>query len=179
LLRKNAATIGIAFAMTQAMTPTIQKILLPIDFSVPSERAAGYAATLARSLGASVHLVHVLEEPFMTHGPWQFHLPDTPELRDSLYAERRSRLAVVAESMGVTPDRVSTEVRAGRVADGIQAAAADYGCDLIVMATHGRSGLPHLVLGSVAEDVIRHARCPVLAVRESGAAGVRIGTTAA
>src|SRR5688572_24570368 len=59
--RRSAA--GMLIAFSRGMTPTIRKILLPIDFSVPSQRAAGYAAVLARSLGASVHLVHALDKP--------------------------------------------------------------------------------------------------------------------
>lgn len=144
------------------MTPTINKILLPIDFSGPSERAAGYAATLARSLGASIHLVHVLEDVS----------------RATRYEDSRSKLSALAASLAHVP-RTSVEVRSGRPATAIIDAAIDYGCDLIVMATHGRSGVSHLVLGSVAEEVIRHARCPVLAVRQSGAAAVHVRPHAA
>lgn len=156
------------------MTPTIQKILLPTDFSQSSERAVEYAGVLARSLNASVHLVHVLEEPFTTTGPWEFHRPDTPDLRERLYQDCRARLAPIAEDLRGQVGQVTAEVRTGVPTDAIVAAAIDYGADLIVMATHGRTGLPHLVLGSVAERVIRHARCPVLAVRESGAARVHL-----
>jgi len=145
------------------MTPTINKILLPIDFSVPAERAAGYAATLARSLGASIHLVHVLEDV----------------TQPTRYEDSRSKLLALAASLAPAAARTSVEVRSGRPATAIIDAAIDYGCDLIVMATHGRSGVSHLVLGSVAEEVIRHARCPVLAVRQSGAAAVHVRPHAA
>ena len=138
------------------MTPTINKILLPIDFSVPSDRAAGYAAALARSLGASIHLVHVLEDVSQA----------------TRYEDSRAKLLALTASLAPAAARTSVEVRSGRPAAAIIDAAIDYGCDLIVMATHGRSGVSHLVLGSVAEEVIRHARCPVLAVRQSGAAAV-------
>jgi len=154
------------------MVPTIRKILLPTDFSASSTRAAEYAGVLAKSLGASVHLVHVLEEPFATQGAWEFQPPNTPRPGDELYEDRRARLAPIAEMLQRQIAQVTQEVRTGTPTDAIVAAAVDYGADLIVMATHGRSGLPHLLLGSVAEQVIRHARCPVLAVRESGAARV-------
>ena len=157
------------------MTPTIQNILLPTDFSPCSQRAVEYAAALARKLGAAVHLVHVLEEPFTTKAAWEFHRPDTPELRERMYQDCRSRLAQVAAQLHAAVPQVTTEVRSGTPTEAIVAAAVDYGADLIVMATHGRSGLPHLLLGSVAERVIRHARCPVLAVRESGAARMHAG----
>jgi universal stress protein A len=153
------------------MTSTVQNILLPTDFSACSQRAIEYASALARKLGAAVHLVHVLEEPFTTKGAWEFHRPDTPELRERMYQDCRARLATVADKLhDDNVSQVTTEVRSGTPTDAIVAAAVDYGADLIVMATHVRSGLPHLLLGSVAERVIRHARCPVLAVRESGAA---------
>ena len=63
--------------------------------------------------------------------------------------------------------RLTTEVRIGNPTDEINAAAIDYGSDLIVMSTHGRTGLPHLLLGSIAERVLRTAPCPVLAVRQA------------
>jgi universal stress protein A len=157
-------------AFSRGMTPTIRKILLPIDFSVPSQRAAGCAAVLARSLGASVHLVHALDKPSIPAGPWHFDTRHEADRRERLYNEARSRLAAVAATLQAGGRRVSAEVRIGRAADEITEAAVDYGCDLIVMATHGRSGLPHLVMGSVAEAVIRRAQCPVLTVRQSGAA---------
>jgi nucleotide-binding universal stress UspA family protein len=155
------------------MTSTIRKILLPTDFSAPSERAVGYAATLAKSLGASVHLVHVLENPSMVGSAW--HAADMTSVREQRYHDGRAKLAAVASTLHRPADLVSVEVRTGLAADEIVDAAIDYGCDLIVMATHGRSGLPHLVLGSVTEEVIRRAPCPVLAVRQSGA--VRVHAT--
>ena len=157
------------------MTTTIQNILLPTDFSACSQRAVEYATTLARKLGAAVHLVHVLEEPFTTKGSWEFHRQDTPELRERMYQDSQSRLAEIADKLHGAVPQVTTEVRSGTPTDAIVAAAIDYGADLIVMATHGRTGLPHLLLGSVAERVIRGARCPVLAVRESGAARMHAG----
>jgi nucleotide-binding universal stress UspA family protein len=146
------------------MTPTIQHILVPTDFSLPATDAVDYAAALADSLGARVHLVHVLEEPYVTHAPYAFHLADAPSRRDRLYEEAREALqrlrARFAERVVVT-----TEVRGGSATESILKAAVDYGADLIVMGTHGRTALQHLLAGSVAERVTRLARCPVLAVR--------------
>jgi universal stress protein A len=169
---------GTRFATVAGMTPTIHKILLPTDFSESSERAVGYAAALARSLGASVHLMHVLEEPRMTRGPLHFLAPDTVA-HDHEYHECRTKLAALGATLQNGVARITTEVRIGSPAQAIVDAAVHYGSDLIVMATHGRSGLPHLVLGSVAEQVVRRAPCPVLAVRQSGAAGVHVGTSVA
>jgi nucleotide-binding universal stress UspA family protein len=66
------------------------------------------------------------------------------------------------------PARISTEVRQGTAAESVTNAEAEYGADLVIMSTHGRTGLSHLLLGSVAEQVIRTARCPVLVIRDCG-----------
>jgi universal stress protein A len=149
---------------------TIRKILLPTDFSEPSERAVAYAATLAKTLDASVHLVHVLEDLPMIGTAW--HAADMTIVHERRYQDGRSRLAAMASTLHRPADMVSVEVRTGTTSDEIVNAAIDYGCDLIIMATHGRSGFSHLMLGSVTEAVIRRAPCPVLAVRQSGAARV-------
>ena len=163
---------GTRFAPGSCMTTTIRNILLPTDFSEPSARAVEYAASLAKSLGASVHLVHVLEEPVMVGSAWSAGW--TTEARERRYQDGRAKLAAVARTIHRPADSVSVEVRTGSAIEEIVRAAIDYGCDLIVMATHGRSGVKHLVMGSVAERVIRGAPCPVLVVRESGAARMHV-----
>ena len=151
------------------MTPALQKILLPTDFGPSSISAAAYAGALARGLNASVHLVHVLEEPLTKRVGW--HLPP-PDAQDQLYHECRAKLAALAATLHRPADRITIEVRTGTPAEAIVDAAVDYGADLVVMSTPGRVGLPHLLRESVADRVIRAARCPVLAVRQSGAARV-------
>ncbi|HEY7501451.1 MAG TPA: universal stress protein [Vicinamibacterales bacterium] len=131
------------------MERLITNVVAPIDFSEPSKRTARYAAGLARRLGASLHLVHVLDE-------------------ERLYQETRMQLAALGATLQMPKRRLSVEVRTGPVAESITQAAIDYGADLVVMATHGRTGLSHLLMGSVAERVIRTARCPVLVVRACG-----------
>lgn len=158
------------------MTPSIRKILLPTDFGPSATRAAAYAGTLARSLGASVHLVHVLEEPRTRRVGWPLQSWNVSQER---YDECRARLAALAATLHHPPDRITIEVRTGRPAEAIADAAVDYGADLIVMSTPDRGGLPHLGLESVADRVIQSARCPVLAVRQSGAARVHATTRAA
>jgi universal stress protein A len=118
-------------------------------------------------LDASLHLLHVVGEPFA--GGWEWYMPDATALLERLEADSRTRLAEIADGLTKQGLAVTTEVRCACPAEGIVAAAADGGADLVVMSTHGRSGLPHLLLGSVAERVIRTAPCPVLAVRESRA----------
>jgi universal stress protein A len=149
------------------MNPLIQQIVVPIDFSDASVRAAQYAAALARRLDASVHLVHVLEPSEMVGGTFEFYGGPPAEYLDRLYWKRRSQLVAVGASLG-DGVHVTSEVRHGTPADSIKNAAIDYGADLVIMSTHGRSGLSHLLMGSVAEQVIRTARCPVLVVRDCG-----------
>ena len=144
---------------------TIRHILVPIDFSAHSTRVVDFARTVAEGVHAEVHLVHILEEPYRSAGPYEFRLPDTPARRDRLYAHARSELTQFADEMRVKDIRTTLEVRSGNVTEEIVKAAMDYGADLIVMGTQGRTGIHHLLAGSVAEDVIRRARCPVLAIR--------------
>jgi nucleotide-binding universal stress UspA family protein len=142
------------------MTATIRKILLPVDFSVQSQRAAAYAATLARQVGASIHLMHVVENSTFPRAV------DRSTDCDSC----RPNLTALAATLHLAADRISIEVRTGSPAETIVDAAADCGCDLVVMATRGCNRQPDLGVGRIAEHVIRGAECPVLVVKESGAA---------
>ena len=149
------------------MNPVIQRIVVPIDFSEPSIRAAQYAAALARRLDASLHLVHVFEPSDLASGPFEFYGKPPATMLDQMYWEKRRQLVAIGSSLeGAT--NITSEVRHGTPADSISQAAIDYGADLVIMATHGRTGLSHLLMGSVAEQVIRTARCPVLVVRACG-----------
>ena len=149
------------------MEPQITRILVPTDFSSSSQRAADYAGTLARSLGAAVHFIHVLDVSQAPEMAW------APAREAAAMYEQRSQeglttLAALTAAFERRYVPATSEVRTGALPSQIVQAAIDNGADLIVMTTHGRSGLSHLVLGSVAEYVIRHASCPVLAVRDSG-----------
>jgi len=169
------------FLQEAAMATTIRRILVPTDFSAPSEEALRYAADLAARLSASVVVVHVIHEPFIAGGEWDLYVRDAPEMRQRLFSDASSRLSAVAETFERRGVHVTTDVRFGPPRDGIINAAEAAGADLIVMSTHGRSGLHHLLLGSVAEHVIRAAHCPVLAVREaarSPATGLKTTTAA-
>jgi universal stress protein A len=149
------------------MRPTIEHILAPTDLTKRADAAIAYATSLAAALGARLHLVHVIEEPFATAAPYEFALPDTPERREYRYQRASEALAATA-ALAPTSLPVTIEIRSGAAADEIVKAAIDYGADLIVMTTHGRSGLDYLVKGSIAERVLRRARCPVLAVQQPG-----------
>jgi nucleotide-binding universal stress UspA family protein len=152
------------------MTDTITRILVPVDFSPHAERAFCYAITLAQRLGADVELLHVVDNPFVA-GTWsaETYSPNIDELLTELMADAEHRLDGLKESaaaMGVTAE---TLVLRGRPWQSIVERAAAGGVNLIVMATHGRTGLAHAVVGSVAERVVRNAQCPVLTIRSDGA----------
>jgi nucleotide-binding universal stress UspA family protein len=145
---------------------SVTKILVPTDFSPPSDTAAAYGRKLATVFGASQHLLHVLEDP-LTSGAFgsEFYLADPPDARMARLKDAQERLAhrVAAHDPSGTP--TTTEVIFGRSVQTIVDYAADNEFDLIVMGTHGRSGVAHLLMGSVAESVVRTAPCPVLTVR--------------
>ena len=157
------------------MEPVIRKILVPTDFSESAARGVTYAAALARRLGASLHLVHVIEAEALAHGPSDSYADDAKAPETRVYQDARRRLGEEADRLhtaSATPLSISTEVRDGLPAKAIGNAIIDYGADIVVMATHGRTGLSHLLMGSVAEQVIRQSPAPVLVVRECGQAHV-------
>jgi nucleotide-binding universal stress UspA family protein len=157
--------------MELTMTTDIRSILVPSDFSASSDHAILYATALASRLRASLHVIHVLDGFVSVHKPWDPDAGEPAVRHERLYQQARRRLAA---SVARLPQHVPAtfEVRSGTAAGEIAKAAIDYGADLIVMGTHGRSGLQHVVLGSVAEDVIRRAVCPVLTIRDTHADGI-------
>jgi nucleotide-binding universal stress UspA family protein len=137
----------------------IRTILYPTDFSDESAAAFGVACSLARKHGAEVVVLHVA--PPMTFGEFA-NQAQMAEEEEQLMEE--SLRPIQSPEPGV---RVSHQLERGDAAELIVSVAQDLGSDLIVMGTHGRSGLSRLFMGSVAEQVLRTAPCPVLAVREA------------
>ncbi len=146
----------------------IKRILVPTDFSDCSRDALDYALSLADRLGAEVHLIHVFERPVyfevgVSHSLQLGH--NVNEWIRDLKAEATKQLdALAAEVRGRRPG-TQASVREGTAVEEILKAAKESSADMIVLGTHGRTGLPHVVLGSVAERVVRMAPCPVLTVR--------------
>jgi universal stress protein A len=140
-----------------------QRILVPFDFSEPSTKAVDYAALLAARLGASIRLLHVYDPP----DSMAAIVPGTSVAEEERSArgiatrelERLERAVKAAGSV-----RVDIAVAAGSPVDEILRHAAEGGFDLIVMGTHGRTGLSRLIVGSVTEGVMRRAQVPVLVV---------------
>lgn len=148
----------------------ITRILAPTDFSDASDAALAYARALARQVSASVHLLHVFDDPFASGAFVADGIGLMPvELRESLFADARGRLADrLAAHAQLTPGSSSALV-VGPAARRIVEYADENEMDLIVMGTHGRGGLAHALLGSVAERVVRTAHCPVLTTRSQAA----------
>ena len=140
----------------------IRSILVPIDFSPPSAQALKYAAVLAKQCGAKLTLLNVVE-PVAT--PDFAYYPLMME-NDKVIAAAKQRLDRVTKTGKIRADLIDrTLVRNGAAFHEIATAAESLKADLIVIATHGYTGLSHVLLGSTAERVVRHARCPVLVVR--------------
>jgi nucleotide-binding universal stress UspA family protein len=144
------------------MTPDIKRILVPLDFSSTSRRALDHALGVALRFGASIHLIHVCERPAMMPSK-EAHPSAFPDWSEQLGLNAEIQLAEIARAVkGV---RVSSEVRFGHPAPVIVETATTHQVDLIVMGTHGHGALMRVVLGNVAERVVRSAPCPVLTVR--------------
>ena len=144
------------------------RILVPMDFGDPSHAAFEYAKDLAASYGTSLHLVHVLEDPIVT-GAFgaETYVPESPGTVAALRADAESRLDEFQAEAHHAGLRVTSEVLNGPAAPTIVKAAGELAIDLIVMGTHGRTGIRHAVMGSIAERVVRLAPCPVLTVHAS------------
>lgn len=141
-------------------------LLVAYDFSAHAEAALYVASDLARRLGAKLHLVHVVHTPSYAYASGTYAGADLPPPMELLKAREAAGEALRELAAGIEGiEEVSAHVVEGaRIADAICDTAVQVGADLIVMGTHGRTGLAHVFLGSVAERTLRGARCPVLTV---------------
>ena len=152
-------------------------ILVPTDFSGPSDAALEYARVLAAKFGATLHLLHVLEMSFVAGplvGPF---IDERPAVQARLFEDASIRLEHRARTANAEFP-VRSEIVGGTGARAIVDYARERGMDLIVMGTHGRTGMAHLLMGSVAERVVRSASCPVLTVRDAPATASSLVETA-
>jgi nucleotide-binding universal stress UspA family protein len=145
----------------------IHRILAPTDFSELSKQGLERALELAETFGANLTLLHVVEPPpYPVEGIVPAHLGAT--LLDDLEREANNELAHILRPPPGSKVAVTRRVVIGVPYRKIIEVAEEEKADLIVMTTHGRTGLSHLVMGSVAEKVVRTAPCPVLTIRPSG-----------
>jgi nucleotide-binding universal stress UspA family protein len=170
--------VGLAFIEitaegVAAMQP-VKIILVPTDFSPPSKRALRYACSLADATGASLHIIHVMENPYMPDAFAGYYAPLPGEFVEDL--DRRTRAELESQLTPEEKTRYSAVfvLRMGapahEILDYLQNEAA---IDLVVMATSGRGGVARLMIGSVADKIVRSAPCPVLTLHptEHTAAG--------
>jgi universal stress protein A len=140
----------------------LRRILVPVDFSDCSRKALQYALPFAKEFEASLILLHVVS-PFLP--PAEMSLAEVADielrLRESGLRELESLRASVAREAPV-----ETALRVGRPDMEIVRAARELDADVIVLSTHGRTGLAHMFMGSTAEQVVRRAGCPVFIVRQ-------------
>ncbi len=139
-------------------------ILVPVDFSPYSHKALRYGRTLAHLFDANLHLLHVLEQSLH---PAYYGLSDDLLIQLNPDVQRRSHeeMKDLVSQLGPQRVRLQTHVRDGRAYSEIVRFIQEQKCDLAVMGTHGLSGLEHFLLGGTTEKVMRHASCPVLAVK--------------
>lgn len=153
--------------MTEQLT---QNILVPTDFSHTSELALDAAGILARQNDASCTLIHVFDPTWLAGRSTDYLAADTggtATLEPDMERRIHDKLREVAQRRLPSIECKTALVLAHNAATGICDYAGKEGVDMIVVSTHGRSGLSHLLIGSVAEKVVRHAPCPVLTLRSS------------
>ena len=143
--------------------PEIKRILCPVDFSETSEHALRYAIDLASRLGSDIRIVHAYQLP-------TYALPDgallaRPDFVAGLTTELQKLLDELTHRYAGHGVALEASLTEGLAFQEIDRIAEEEGVDLIVMGTHGRTGMKHLLLGSVAERVVRTSKVPVLTVR--------------
>jgi nucleotide-binding universal stress UspA family protein len=132
----------------------VQRILCPVDFSDTSNAAFDYADDFANWMGAELVVLHVFSQPASYDKAGQWQPADASILKDlhAVKSKHENR-------------KIRHLAHAGMADEVICWAAEDQDCQLIIMGTHGRTGLKHLIFGSTAESVLKHARCPVVTIR--------------
>ena len=139
----------------------LETLLVPLDFSACSRGGLQYAVDLALRFKARLILVHVIRSTWLSA---KVHAKANRELEEELHAHGEKDLAELAKQHLAPEISVQMRVRIGRPATEIVAAARECNADLILLSTHGRTGLTCRLLGSTAEEVVRLAHCPVMMV---------------
>ncbi len=149
---------------TAALDLGIKKILVPIDFSEHSKNALRHAITYAKQFDAELVLIYVVE-PTVYPADLSFGQVAFPSIERELSQRGKEELDELAKKQAGKHVRVRTVIRTGKPFLEIIDAAQREHVDLIIIATHGHTGVEHLLFGSTAEKVVRKAHCPVLVVR--------------
>jgi universal stress protein A len=148
------------------MTTFTQHVLVATDFSPASLLAVDAAATLAKTFGARVTLAHVFDASPLTPTPTsQLTTAEQLEVAQNYERHLQGELEQLRDTRLAGVDATVALIRGRSAADDLCRHAEQANVDLIVIATHGRTGLARMLIGSVAERVVRHASCPVLTLR--------------
>ncbi len=167
----------------EAIAMKVTKILVPVDYSDDSHQALQWGASLAKQYGAQLLLLHVIpkgtqevppEDPdwkglasrYYPEVAWERRAFPPEPIIINLEERAQSELSQFAHKSLTEPVPVELKIAVGKPAEEILRVASEQGVDLIVMGTHGRTGLRYVLLGSVAERVARSAPCPVFTVRD-------------
>ncbi len=143
----------------------IERILIPVDFSECARAAVRYGLALADQVGAEIEILHVFEPPYYV-GDMMVQPPDAGAVSVHDYVRRESE-RLLGEMLDGVEGLADADARRVLIAGNPAMVIAEKGAefDLVVMGTHGRTGLGHLLMGSVAEKVLRHCKTPTLVVR--------------
>jgi universal stress protein A len=148
--------------------PGYARILVPIDFSEHSKRTVGYATRTAIRNNSTVYLLHVFQVPDYVMTPYARRRQNCAEVQshvDAAELEARENLELFAQELSNQGVKVQPYLRVGFPFDEIVQMANHFDVDLIIIGSHGRSGISRLLVGSTAERVVEHAQCPVLVVK--------------
>ncbi|HEV3512129.1 MAG TPA: universal stress protein [Candidatus Sulfotelmatobacter sp.] len=159
---KKAAAESAQSGAAAELKAEIKNVLFAADFSATSEAALPYATAICRRFGATLHAVHVLSDASLLLMTGGVDYVSIGTLYEDAHDEARQKLERLAENFEDVVHR--NYVRHGQVWKNLAAIVEENAVDLVVVGTHGRTGLGKLLLGSVAEDILRHAPCPALTV---------------
>jgi nucleotide-binding universal stress UspA family protein len=165
VVRRAPCPVFTVLARDDGYGPQIDRVLAPVDLSDQSQLVLDHAVALAESYAAPLDLLHVVEEAAY---PNVYGLDPLTPSQPNVQDRAREALETLASEVDLRTDPVNVHVLAGNAARDIVEFAEENAADLIVMATHGRTGLERFLIGSVAEKVVRRAPCPVFTLKSFG-----------
>ena len=143
----------------------LKNVLLPVDFSESSLKATEYALSLVSNFRATLHMLHVIEDPVVYLPMFESYPVPTREQFETYAQDRLENWIAAEDSEGL---KIELRWVHGKPFAEITSYAQENNIDLIIIGTHGRGAVTHLLLGSVAEKIVRKSPCPVLTVHASG-----------
>ena len=143
---------------------SIRKILIPIDFSQHSKKALSYAASFAKQFGAMLHIIYVVE-PVIYPSDFAIGQLTFPNIENEMREKAELEMENLLKNSTIKGFRLKKIVKDGIPFVEVTAYAQEEKIDLIILATHGHTGVEHILFGSTAEKIVRKAPCPVLVVR--------------